>query len=768
MTTYLKQKFKTNLASALAQSFASNSPDNYFVFLGKTSSWPDDENPPEAIDSHDEEVQAWQNMIALGKLTSKNVVLGCKRFNWTYNTLFDQYDSSLDLYEESNEKMFYCITDDLNVYKCLNNNYGSKSLYKPSSTSPEEEVKEDGYIWKFMFKIREEMIDFLTDDFIPVEFLTNIIYNDERNLQNDVRISSIPGSIENIVLTQIGGAYPLAIINDEINSNQKHKILEYAVDGDLTVHKLTPLVDMDRTNGIYNDYYELYIIEGGGAGQKSVILDYAVDATNSSDITVTLQDPLYGINAQSVFRIYPRIKITGDGVGASAIPILDNNKVITSIKIINSGKNYHYANIDIFRKNATYSNKTLARAIISPLFGHGFDAISELGSNMLLVNIPLSTRDEALLDDNLRNLLSNQYRQIGIIKNAYENISGIPYTLNLLGSDEEFNTAIEIENLNSTSTIVFTNTQTLNTSSFIDQIVSQGLDENPYQARGVIRSLTLSGSNYIMIVSNTNGAFLSNQESDFQLVVNDQTISTNVLAVNRQNIFTDATFNVNDSILGATTASTATVVSWTPNLYGLSGTLFVDNIKGKFQTSFYSKDDSGNIVLVKGENIVGYSDIDTSTGQLTTDLTKVGIIKTVYPEVNETKRFFKVTKTLNIQPISGSLSSDLFQNNDLIANGTDNTSSNYAEARVVSYTPPDSGSDSVTSAQLQINSLIGSFEPGDIIYFISGTNQTNASVESVVEPEVLLYYGDVIYIQNIRPVSTADDTLEQIKVLITF
>lgn len=771
MTTYLRQKFKTNLALALAESFSVNSPDDYFIFVGRTQSWPDNDIPPEAVDSFDEEIQAWQNMIAMGKLNSSNVVVGAKRYDWVYNTVFDQYDSSIDLYEEGSEKKYYCITDDLNVYKCLSNNYGSPSLYKPTSQTPEEEITQDGYIWKFMFKVREEMYDFLMEQFIPIEKLTNIIYSDDRSLQNNVRISSVPGSIENIVIYQFGGSYPIAIVDDEVGGGeQKHKILQAVT---TTQFKLAPLADLSRTTGTYDDYYELYISEGPGAGQKAVISNYSVSSTNSSDITVDLATPLIGVTSQSVYRIYPRIKITGDGENASAIPVMNSNKLITDIKIINSGSNYHFATVDVYRKNATYSNKTLAKAIISPLSGHGFDAILELGSNMMLINVPLNTRDEALINDNLRNLLTNDYRQIGILKNAYQND---PDNLVLLGSGEEYNTIMEIESLNYTSTITFYPNSgfcvgggcTSALLSLFGATVTQGEDVNPSQARGVIEAVTFAADKpgaFVITVSNTNGRFLPSTESNYNLTVNGQIISSDITGVIREGSFDINTFSPNDFILGAETGSTAKVVSWTSNAFGTSGTLKINDIKGKFNSSYFSKS-TGTTVLVRGENIVGYSAIDSNTGQINSTPDTVGIIKAVYPEVNDTKIFYKVTTTLTITPDSGSFTTDLFKINDIIANGTDDTVANYAQARVIGYTPP-SGTDNIT-AKLEINNISGEFEVDDILYFVSGTNITNARITEIDEPEVLSYYGDVLYIQNVQPISTSDDTEEQIKVLITF
>ena len=119
-------------------------------------------------------------MVALAKVNKGNVLVGAARHEWEYNKVFDQFDDLVDLYEEGNERIFYCMTDDYNVYKCISNNYGATSTIKPTSISSEEQTTQDGYVWKFMFKLRDELFEFLTDEFIPIEKLENIIFEDER------------------------------------------------------------------------------------------------------------------------------------------------------------------------------------------------------------------------------------------------------------------------------------------------------------------------------------------------------------------------------------------------------------------------------------------------------------------------------------------------------------------------------------------------------------------------------------------------------------
>lgn len=759
MTDYLKQTLKTDLALSFAESFSATSKDNYFLFLGRPNAWVnpyDDNNPPPVNDTLSADLEAWRNMIALAKINKSNVLVGAARYNWQYNKVFDQFDDSIDLYQEGNERQFYCMTDDYNVYKCISNNYGVPSTIKPTAVTPEEQITQDGYIWKFMFKIREELYEFITDEFIPIEKLENIIFTDERSLQNNVKIGAVPSSINNVVLYQFGGSYPLAITKDE-STDAKHVITSVI---DSNIYTLFPSEDLNKTDDIYNDYYELYIAEGDGAGYKSVITDYSYDPTENKITVVT--ENVIPLSVNSVYRIYPRIKIKGDGTGASIIPVMSDEKIIVGFTVVNGGKNYHYASIDVYRKNASYSNKTLGRVILSPLNGHGYDAIKELGSNMVMIYVPLRN-SEKILDADASNILKNDYRQVGIIKNAYYNVLE---DLVPISSSEVYKTFIEIENINSKSQIYISTSEDLVDLLTVGSVIKQGSESNQYQARGTVDSVVqLNTDSYLITTTNTNGRFLPSASSTYPIIKDstvDTTINGTISGVTVTNLFDENTFLPNNFILGTTTASTAKITVWECDPYGLSGKIYFTELKGKFRNSYYAKDSLGNIVLVRGERIVGYQSIDTETGQLEgTSPATVGIIKSSDTVEQEIKQFYKVSTTLHLQPTTGTtLSETLFAPDDVI------TINNGSEASVISYTP--NGTDG-SSALLEITGLTGPFAVNSIITLVSNTQTvTNARITSITSPEVLPYYGDVIYIQNITPVVASNDSEEHIKVIIKF
>jgi len=95
---------------------------------------------------------------------------------------------------------FYVVTDEFNVYKCLDNNNNAASTFKPIGTTVDPITFSDGYMWKFMFNIPVALRNkFLTDDFIPVvTALRNQFYSN--------------GNIQTVRVDQAGANYTLGAI----------------------------------------------------------------------------------------------------------------------------------------------------------------------------------------------------------------------------------------------------------------------------------------------------------------------------------------------------------------------------------------------------------------------------------------------------------------------------------------------------------------------------------------------------------------------------
>jgi hypothetical protein len=67
-----------------------------------------------------------------------------------------------------NANMFV-LTDEFHVYKCLDNNQGAESTYKPIGTVVAPVIMPDGYMWKYLYTIPIALRNkFLTESYMPV------------------------------------------------------------------------------------------------------------------------------------------------------------------------------------------------------------------------------------------------------------------------------------------------------------------------------------------------------------------------------------------------------------------------------------------------------------------------------------------------------------------------------------------------------------------------------------------------------------------------
>jgi hypothetical protein len=105
--------------------------------------------------------------------------------------------SGVDKLEDA---LFYVMTEDFNVYKCLDNNNNTPSTIKPLGTSVTPIETSDGYRWKYMYNVPINLRNkFLSDDQIPViSALTNQFYSN--------------GSLDSIIINNKGKDYTAATI----------------------------------------------------------------------------------------------------------------------------------------------------------------------------------------------------------------------------------------------------------------------------------------------------------------------------------------------------------------------------------------------------------------------------------------------------------------------------------------------------------------------------------------------------------------------------
>lgn len=113
----------------------------------------------------------------------------------------------------------------------------------------------------------------------------------------------------------------------------------------------------------------------------------------------------------------PLITITGDGTGATVNPQIDNiTGTITKLNIINKGSGYTNITVNVDTTGTTGTGAVF-RGIISPLGGHGSNAVTELGGNKVITKVDLG-EEGGLYPSNL------SFRQLGLMINPMSIIDG--------------------------------------------------------------------------------------------------------------------------------------------------------------------------------------------------------------------------------------------------------------------------------------------------------------------------------------------------------
>ena len=257
---------------------------------------------------------------------------------------------------------FYVVTDDYNVYKCLDNNNNSRSTYKPTGTQLDPIKTQDGYIWKFMYNIPINLRNkFYTDEYIPVvTALTNHFYSN--------------GTVDNIFIANKGKNYTTANVSvtgdgyraadpiyiqtaQVVNSGSMYT--NPTIDFSPPVSTASPFLSNSKVNlgqVIYNtstyDYYEIATpgnlssvqpthrygtYQNGTAALKYVGTKLKGDVTVSNPKNIT---KINLTNSGSGYTTVPDVEIIDPtGVNANAIARIGKSSILT-VGVTNGGSNY--------------------------------------------------------------------------------------------------------------------------------------------------------------------------------------------------------------------------------------------------------------------------------------------------------------------------------------------------------------------------------------------------------------------------------------------
>lgn len=205
MTAIRTNYMRVHLAEQFFESLTEAELTNYYMFLGKVSAWdtePVAEVPVSTFDQDD--IVHWSDMLGGERIPVTAVTHTIRRYDWESGIVFAQYD---DQDTALFTKNFYVLTDQNNVYKCVDNSFAAISTVKPTGTATSILDTADGYRWKFMYTISPiESTKWLIPAWMPVKLLSA----DDGSDQWDVQQAAVQGKMERAEITAAGSGYTAA------------------------------------------------------------------------------------------------------------------------------------------------------------------------------------------------------------------------------------------------------------------------------------------------------------------------------------------------------------------------------------------------------------------------------------------------------------------------------------------------------------------------------------------------------------------------------
>lgn len=164
------------------------------------------------------------------------------------------------------------------------------------------------------------------------------------------------------------------------------------------------ILSPDAFSYLTPNFMPCYSLDFNNGSNQWLVQDSAISGT-IDNIVVTDNGINYSISSP------PSVTIDGDGVGAQAVAVVDNNGLVQSINVINAGSGYTNATITISGTGVGAQGK----AIVSPINGHGHNARSELGAIYKMIRIILDGDEGGIFPVDI------EYRQAGIIYKPLSN-----------------------------------------------------------------------------------------------------------------------------------------------------------------------------------------------------------------------------------------------------------------------------------------------------------------------------------------------------------
>jgi len=207
-------------------------------------------------------------------------------------------------------------------------------------------------------------------------------------------------------------------------------------------------------------YYIPLPKEWGIDPQTSLVKNNAI--TSGQIKTVIIRNR--GISVGTPNSTYSNVPIKGDGSGALATIVVNNDSKVDSITVSSGGDNYTYGSVDLSAGGVPLgSTRPEFDVIIPPAGGHGYDIYNELGSYRVMVQNIIENDS-----DNPDFIQQNEFARVGIVQNPQR------FNSNTLLTDDKVSALYALKLVGITSVNDYKNA-TFIQDSLITQTVGTGV-----------------------------------------------------------------------------------------------------------------------------------------------------------------------------------------------------------------------------------------------------------------------------------------------------
>lgn len=315
-----------------------NGNDIFYVFAGKTIQWNGTDNATTPVDTQEFLSDVRKNMLYVKQVDQGpvDIVYVIRRIDWEAGTAYEEYRDDVVM----SNKDFYVMTDNFNIYKCLDNN-SSLLTYTIDSTDVD------------VVDISANTITYASHGFTTGD---RVVYT----TAGGTAIGGLENGKTYFVISSLStpNILKLALSEDDASSNNAIAFTSLGVGSTHTISKKIAGISVrkpthtDNTIARVSDgYIWKFMYQVPVLDRLKFLTTNYIPVRNVSDgVTFNVNGLVDYIDITDSGSGYtlPVITFQGDGIGAEATAEVDlGTGAITNIIITNSGAGYSYCTITI-------------------------------------------------------------------------------------------------------------------------------------------------------------------------------------------------------------------------------------------------------------------------------------------------------------------------------------------------------------------------------------------------------------------------------------